>query len=229
MTDDFTRQRISLLRFLMIFGIVMLHAPPYVPIAEVAETPFDQLKALFQHAIFRTTVPVLTFVSGFLLFQSGLDRHPAKLARKKFRTIVVPFLFFNIGLLAIALGLHHGAGITLSDDMIPHDRKGWLDAAFGLTGEPINYPLNFLRDLVALMIVAPLLGWILRHAPWIGLLAVVLVFRFNLDGRFVLRDVMWPVFYVGGLAAVRGWNMRALDRYAPACLAIFLALCACVV
>lgn len=229
MTDDFSRQRIALLRFLMIFGIVLLHTPPYVPIAEVANTPFEQFKALFQHAVFRTTVPVLTFISGYLLFQSGLDRHPGKLARKKFRTIVLPFLVFNLGLLGVALGLHHGAGITLGNDLIPRDRKDWLDAAFGLTGEPINYPLNFLRDLVALMLMAPLLGWVLRRAPWLGLATVLLVFRFNLDGRFLLRDVMWPVFYAGGLAAVRGWNMRALDRYAPACLALFLALCVCVV
>ena len=222
-------QRIALLRFLMIFGIVVLHAPPYVPIAEVSSNPFELFKALFQHAVFRTTVPVLTCISGYLLFRTALDRTPVNLARKKFRTIVVPFLVFNLGLLLAALGLHHGLGITLSDDMIPKDQKGWLNAAFGLTGSPINYPLNVLRDLVALMIVAPLLGWFLRNSPWLGLGIVVLVYQFNLDGPFVLRNVMWPVFYFGGLAAVREWNMHALDRYALACLAVFLALCACVV
>lgn len=227
--NDSVSQRIALLRFLMIYGIVVLHAPPYVPIAEVANTPFDLFKAFFQHAVFRTTVPVLTFISAYLLFGSKLDLSPAKLAGKKFRTIVVPFLVFNLGLLAAAVGLHDGLGITLSNDMVPKGLDGWLDAAFGLTGPPINYPLNFLRDLVALMIVAPLLGWFLRKLPWVGLAIVVLVYHFNLDGPFVLRNVMWPVFYVGGLAAVRGWNMRALDRYAPLCLALFLALCAYVV
>ncbi|QNA90840.1 acyltransferase [Massilia sp. Dwa41.01b] len=230
MNDDASvSQRIALLRFLMIFGIVLLHAPPYVPIAEVANNPFDLFKAFFQHAVFRTTVPVLTCISGYLLFKSGLDQTPGKLASKKFRTIVLPFLVFNLGLLAAALGLYHGLGITLSNDMIPKDGKGWLNAAFGLTGSPINYPLNFLRDLVALMIVAPLLGWFLRKLPWVGLAIVALVYQFNLDGPFVLRNVMWPVFYVGGLVAVRGWNLRALDRYAPLCLALFLGLCAYVI
>lgn len=222
-------QRIALLRFLMIFGIVLLHAPPYVPIAEVANTPFDLFKAYFQHAVFRTTVPVLTCISGYLLFRSGLDRAPAKLAHKKFHTIVVPFLVFNLGLLAVALGLHYGLGVTLSNDMIPTSSKGWRDAAFGLTGAPINYPLNFLRDLVALMIAAPLLGWFLRNSPWVGLALVALVYQFNLDGAFLLRNVMWPVFYVGGLVAVRNWNLRALDRYAVPCLVLFLALCAYVI
>lgn len=229
MNDNAVSLRIDLLRFLMIFGIVLLHAPPYVPIAEVAHHPFDLFKAFFQHAVFRTSVPVLTCISGYLLFRSNLDRDLPKLACKKFRTIVVPFLVFNLGLLAVALALHHGAGITLSSDMIPSDRKGWLNAAFGLSGAPINYPLNFLRDLVALMIAAPLLGWFLRHSPWLGLAVVALVYQFNLDGPFLLRNVMWPVFYVGGLAAVRNWNLRALDRYAPLCLALFLSLCAYVI
>lgn len=227
--DNAVSQRIALLRFLMIFGIVLLHTPPYVPIAEVPNNLFDLFKAFFQHAVFRTTVPVLTCISGYLLFRSALDQKPAKLAVKKFRTIVVPFLVFNLGLLAVALVLQHGLGVTLAADMLPNDRKGWLDAAFGLTGSPINYPLNFLRDLVALMIAAPLLGWLLRNLPFVGLGIVVLIYQFNLDGSFVLRNVMWPVFYIGGLAAVRGWNLRALDRHAPLSLALFVALCAYVI
>lgn len=227
--DNSVSQRIALLRFLMIFGIVLLHTPPYVPIAEVSNNLFDLFKAFFQHAVFRTTVPVLTCISGYLLFRSALDQEPAKLANKKFRTIVVPFLVFNLGLLAVALLLQYGLGVTLSADMLPNDRKGWLDAAFGLTGSPINYPLNFLRDLVALMIAAPLLGWLLRNQPFVGLGIVAMIYQFNLDGSFLLRDVMWPVFYIGGLAAVRGWNLRALDRYAPLCLALFVALCAYVI
>jgi succinoglycan biosynthesis protein ExoH len=230
MNDDVSvGQRIALLRFLMIFGIVLLHTPPYVPMAEVANTPFDLFKAYFQHAVFRTTVPVLTCISGYLLFHSGLDRYPAKLARKKFTTIVVPFLVFNGGLQAVALALHYGLGITVSNDMIPQDQDDWLDAALGLTGAPINYPLNFLRDLIALMMAAPLIGWFLRKSPWIGLAIVTLVYQFNLDGLFLLRNVMWPVFYVGGLAAVRDWNLRVLDRYGALCLTLFLGMCTYVI
>ena len=227
--QDAVSQRIAMLRFLMIFGIVLLHAPPYVPLAEVANTPFDLLKAFFQHAVFRTTVPVLTFISGYLLFRSALDRTPAQLAQKKFRTVVVPFFVFNLGVLAAALTLHHGWGIRLSNNMMPADGKAWLDAAFGLTEAPINYPLKFLRDLFALMMAAPLLGYLLRRSPWLGLALVALVYQFDLDRDFVLRNEMWLLFYCGGLAAVRNWNMRALDRHAPLCLVLFLGICACIV
>lgn len=231
MNDDHgsVSQRIALLRFLMIFGVVLLHAPPYVPIAEVANTPFDLLKAFFQNAVFRTSVSLLACISGYLLFRSALDRTPAKLASRKFRTLVVPFLVFNLGLLTAALVMQVGLGVTLNNDLVPKGRNGWLDAAIGLTNSPINYPLNFLRDLIALMIAAPLLGWFMRNFPLLGLGIVLAIYRFDLDGPFVLRNALWPMFYLGGLAAIRGWDMRALDRYASLCLALFLLLCAYII
>ena len=77
-----------MLRYLMIVGIVVLHTPPYVPVAEMGPGLFDFIKAFFQSAMFRATVPVLTVISGYLLFQSGLDQHWMRLAKKKTRTII---------------------------------------------------------------------------------------------------------------------------------------------
>lgn len=225
---DPIEHRIAMLRFLMIFGVVVLHIPPYVPIAEVGAAPFDLFVAFFQHALFRTTVPVLTFISGYLLFRSGIDQDPLMLLKKKSRSILLPFLFFNLSVLLGLVLLRELLGINAGNARLESTRD-WLDAAFGLTGSPINYPLNFLRDLLALFIVAPLLGWLLRRAAWLGLLLVMVNFYFNLDGLFLLRDVMGPVFYIGGMAAVRRWNMRALDRFAPVLLAALLGVCAYVI
>ena len=102
-------------------------------------------------------------------------------------------------MLAAALGLHHGLGITLSNDMIPKTQDGWLDAAFGLTGSPINYPLNFLRDLVALMIVAPLLGWFLRKlgyelAPLILAFVLAPLLEQSLRQSLVMSPDGWAIF-----------------------------------
>ncbi len=65
--------RIAMLRLLMIIGVVVLHTPPYVSVTEIGPGIFDFIKALFQNAAFRATVPVLTVISGYLLFRSGLD------------------------------------------------------------------------------------------------------------------------------------------------------------
>jgi len=225
---DLIERRISLLRFVMIFGVVLLHTPPYVPIAETGPGLFDSVVAFFQHAVFRSTVPVLTFISGYLLFRSSLDQHPARLLKKKVGSILIPFLFFNLTLLGAYVLLVEVAGLSIGNTRLD-SAWDWLNAAFGLTASPINYPLNFLRDLMALFILAPLLGWVLRNAAWPGLVLVLLVFHFNLDGLFVLRNVMLPIFYIGGMAAVLKWDMRALDRYAPWLFGLFVILCFAIV
>lgn len=224
--DRGIRDRIAVLRFVMIFGVVVLHTPQYVPMNEVGPGWFENLKAFFQLAVFRATVPVLTVISGFLLFGAALDRAPARLLDKKARTILLPFLVFNLPLLPLALAAQLFAGIHMSAQLWPFEPMAWLNAAFGLAASPINYPLNFLRDLMVLILLAPLFGWLLRRWAWPGLAMVTGLFMANLDGPLLLRDLMAVLFYVGGMAAVRGWNLRLLDRYAPACLLLFVLICA---
>lgn len=221
--------RIAMLRYLMIVGVVVLHAPPYVPILETGPGIFDFIKAFFQNAAFRATVPVLAVVSGYLLFRSGLDQDATRLFKKKLRTIALPFCVFNLAVLAGAFAAQHQFGLRMSYQLLPFDAPTWLNAAFGLAESPINYPLNFLRDLIVLMIQSPLLGMVLRSRPWTGFAAIVFIFFNNFDGVLVLRDVMPIMFYVGGLAATRKWNLLALDRYALPCLGILVVLCLCVV
>jgi succinoglycan biosynthesis protein ExoH len=227
--DSNVRNRFDALRFLMIAGIVLLHTPEYVPIAEVGADVFSLIKSFFQNALFRTTVPVLTCISGYLVFRANLDRFPAKLLAKKSRSLLVPFLAFNLPVVAAAWLAGAFGGIHLSYDLTTNDPAVWRDAAFGLLGSPVNYPLNFLRDMMALMLIAPLLGMLIRHAPYLGLALCVAFFLNNLDGPLILRDTMPLAFYLGGLAACRNWNLRALDAYAWPCLIGFLLLCASVV
>lgn len=228
-SDHSVSNRIAILRFVMIFGIVVLHTPNYVPIAEVGSGWFDLTKAFFQSAVFRSTVPVLTFISGFLLFGSALDQQPRKLASKKIKSILVPFLFFNTLLLAAAFAAQARFNITTSASLIPFDAMTWMNAAFGITSSPINYPLNFLRDLIVLMLLAPLFGLLLRKSAVLGLVLVTLVFLNNFDGHLILRADMPIIFYIGGMAAIRKWDMTALDKFAVPALALFLALCAAII
>lgn len=223
------RDRIALLRLVMIFGVIVLHTPAYVPMNAVGSGWFDLVKAFFQLAVFRASVPVLTVISGFLLFSSAIDREPARCFAKKSRTILIPFLCFNLTLLPFALGAEMFAGMELSANLWPFDLTRWLNAAFGLRGSPINYPLNFLRDLIVLMLLAPLFGWLLRHYAWPGFVLVSVIFIGNFDGNFLLRDLMAVSFYIGGLAAVRNWNLSLLDRYAGICLVAFVVACAVIV
>lgn len=227
--DNEIRTRIAILRFVMIFGIVILHTPAYVNIADIGSGWFDLTKAFLQSAVFRCTVPVLTCLSGYLLFGSGIDRNIQKLARKKFHTLALPFFACNVLLAALLYLLQSRFTVPISYQLYPFRLDTMLDAAFGYSRSPVNYPLNFLRDLLALMVLAPFIGFLLRNAAVLGLVLVIALFWFNVDGMLVLRNEMAILFYIGGMAAVQQWNIKRLDNYAGACLIAFLALCACIV
>ncbi len=220
-------RRIEILRYIMIFGIVILHTPPYVPLIETGPTFFDFSKAFFQHAFFRSSVPVLTFISGFLLFSSSLDLKFHLLIKKKTKTILIPFILFNFPLVLLLYYVQyaHLFSHEFSNQVYPFDLMIWLDAVIGLNGSPVNYPLNFLRDLYIISICAPIFGILIRRYPWVGLIGVIILFWFNLDGSFILRSTMPIVFYVGGLAAVWQWDLKALDKYAVILLIVFVTLC----
>jgi succinoglycan biosynthesis protein ExoH len=227
--DSSVRHRIDLLRFVMIFGVVVLHTPKYVPIAEVGADLFSLIKAFFQNAMFRTTVPVLTFISGYLIFHSGLDQLPKLLAAKKSRSLLVPFLAFNLPLVVAVWLAELLTSVRTNYRLVPFDPAVWQDAAFGILHSPINYPLNFLRDMLVLMCLAPLMGYLIRRAAVLGFALVCLFFLNNFDGILILRDVMPVIFYAGGVAAYRKWDLRALDRYAVPCAILILLLCAAIV
>ena len=224
-------KRISMLRFLMIFGIIMLHTPPHVTVDGVSGSAFYYVIAFFQDAVFRSTVPLLTFISGYLLFKTNADLDFKKLLHKKFMTLVVPFLVFNLGLLAIVFLLQKTSHTALMyDHYLPKsDRAIWFNAAFAISGNPINYPLYFLRDIIFIILMSPLLGWLLRQSPVVGLVLVFTFFMNDFDGVLVLRNNMPVNFYLGGLIAVWKLDTQQLDKYAKSFLLAFLVLCVAMV
>lgn len=224
-------RRISIVRFVMIIGVVLLHTPPANAFFEGGEGWFVLFQAFFQSAMFRTTVPVLTFISAYLLFSSNLDCDPVKLYKKKFKTLVVPFIVFNgLVLLTVYLLQYRAGAAVLYTTYLPDASAArWVDAAFGYLHAPINYPLNFLRDLIVLILLTPLFSLLVRNSPLLGLLLVALYFMGDHDTALVLRNRMPVMFYLGALAAVYNWNINILDKYAGACFCLFLGLCALIV
>ena len=219
--------RISVLRYLMIAGIVILHVPPYVPLNETGAGLFPFIKAFFSHGVFRSTVPVLACISGFLLFSSSLDRDTPKLLAKKIRGLALPMFIWNfpLALLIYAIQAQGLFDISFSETLHPFNLENWMNAVFGVFSEPVNYPLNFLRDLFVIALLAPVFGIFLRKIPWVGLAIVSVFFWYNLDGELVLRNTMPINFYIGGMAAILAWDLKKLDHLWVWLLLILICSC----
>lgn len=219
-------ERITVLRPLLILGVVYVHTGGVGDyLGWEWNNPLEYLLAVFRNGFFRAGVPTLTLIAGFLLYRAGLDQAPKKLFAKKFRTLAIPFLVFNLLFIAIVLPLEILFGFTSHTSLLGSSFGKWLDHLFALRHTPFNYPLYFLRDMLVLVALAPLLGLALRKAPLIGLAVMAGVFLFDLDGYLVLRDTSALMFYIGGMAALYRWNLLALDKYAKPCALLVVVAC----
>lgn len=223
--------RIWVTRYLMVIGIIILHLPPYQPLSQLGDFSFEYIKAFFTHAVFRATVPLLTVISGYLIFSSGLQKKPFKLTKSKLQTLIVPLILWNLPLAVAVFAIQKYGLIShqFSAQLYPFSIVNWINAVLGLFDNPINYPLNFLRDLFVVSILAPVMWPVLRRLPYIGLAAVLCIYYWNLDGSLILRNSMLISFYVGALAATREWDLKKLDPYAVLCLISFISICVIVI
>jgi succinoglycan biosynthesis protein ExoH len=215
----------------MVIGIVVLHLPPSQPLSELSGSLLDFVKAFFSQGVFRATVPVLTAISGFLVFCSGLHLKPRKLFKKKCSSILFPLLLWNIpfAIFVFAVQKYELLSHSFSANLYPVDTLAWINALTGAMGKPVNYPLNFLRDLFVVSLLSPIMWITLKNIPYIGLTIVLVIYFFNLDGSLVLRNSMLVSFYIGALAACQRWELTYLDRYSSLLFTLFIALCLAIV
>lgn len=226
MDKDISR-RIWITRYLMVIGIIVLHLPPFQSLRELGTSFFDVTRAFFAHGVFRATVPVLTVLSGFLVFHYQLQLKPLKLLAKKSSSVLLPLIIWNIPpVIAIFLAQRYSfVSHDFTATLYPVEPMNWVNALTGFLGVPANYPLAFLRDLFAVSLLSPLYWLFLKRTPYLGLLLVLVAYYFNLDGPIVLRNTMLVSFYIGGLAATQHWDLTYLDRHAKWLLMLFVAIC----
>lgn len=222
--DQATALRIEFLRFTLIAGIVVLHTPPSwlleaLPV-EAHRWP-GAIKLFFDYGPLRACLPVLSLISGYLLFLRPYPSYAA-LVNRKLVTLVVPFLIWN----AIVVALH---GLRMQNDLAPLQRAAtglepWLATLDAFLDGPPNYPTYFLIDLFTLAILSPLIGALLRRAPLIVLTIAGLAAVSGYGPVPTVRpDVALP-FMAGAAAAMHRVDPRLLDLYVWPLLVGFLLI-----
>jgi succinoglycan biosynthesis protein ExoH len=225
--------RIAMLRPILIFGVVFVHVAGMSDLpSEVPPGLFMTFASYVKNAVFRGTVPTMSLIAGFLLFSQGLDLLPSKMFRKKFLTLFVPFMLLNMAcyLMMDTFNGAFGPQVFPGFHVMQQVTGDWgferLNRVFGITMYPINGPLHFVRDMLVTLLFVPIMSGLIRKAPWAGLAAIAVFFGFDFDGPLIMRATSLMLFYIGGVAAVHGWNVLGADKYARQCLLAFLVMCA---
>lgn len=216
-------ERISILRFPLIVGVVFLHA--YDPsISKSVHLQYvGWVRFIFDYisaGLATLSVPLLFLLSGYLFFWGFQASAAGFMQRivKRGRTLLIPLLFWNLFfLLLMAIAQATPAVKYFSGRLEPiasFTALNYLNALLGLTTRPIAYQFWFVRDLLVLVLLSPLVYFLVTKAP-IPLLLLLGYRWFSPipSWTFLTREAAL-FFCIGSLLALRGVDLRTIDRWA---------------
>ena len=203
---------ISVLRFVLMVLVVFVHAPrvEYGGGSHI-------LSVVFSQGIACMAVPLFFIISGYL-FCRGLqdgwrwDLYVEKL-KNRFYSLFVPYILWNLIsaiylVLPCFLGLNHDGWDGVKNWIVQHDGVWGV-----LWGIPINYPLWFLRDLMVMVVISPLLYYLIKWTRGWVLLCYFAVYLYEgtpLVPGFAPESFLY--FSIGLFLFMRGKSLLCFPR-----------------
>jgi hypothetical protein len=236
-----TSARITLLRFPLILGIIIIHAygsnvilsGKVVGISQFTGTGF-LIQYYLSSIIAAACVPCFAFISGFLFFNSfdgSINKYCGKLT-SRIKRLLIPYLLWNLSMLSV-LAILQANSLTaayFSGQFPPissYSIYGFLNAIFGFDQSPIIVQFWFIRDLMILMLLSPILYWIIRHIPYVGLAVLLGFLLFCVDKgdvRHVISIRVTFFFFTGGEVACKTASLDGWDKYGKIFLILYMLL-----
>lgn len=229
MVNPETSLRLNLLRFPLIVGIVFIHSyastvgfeGSNVNLGLNDSSIFSLLvRNLISQEIARVAVPIFFLISAYLFF-IGLNWSTVNFLKKissRFDTLLIPFLFWNIAtLLVIALGQSVSFTQPYFSGKNPFIANfNWIDYPryiFGVGVNPISYPFWFIRDLMLLCLLSPIILFFNKKIPlmwnitllYCWLLSPMLIYSPRIDAILF--------FSLGCFVAINNKNLFCFDAY----------------
>ncbi|ADV44273.1 acyltransferase family protein [Bacteroides helcogenes] len=196
-------QTISFLRFPLIVGVVLIHSH----FNEVVINGVDFMKSdnfpvyttisyLFSSILSAIAVPLFFFISGFLFFYkttSFTGQVYLQKLKKRVQTILVPYIFWNLLVIAFFLlsqsflpGLMSGKNKMISDYSVSDCFWAFWNTNMitpptgtDLAAYPICYQFWFIRDLMVMMLFSPLVYFLLIKLRQYAILCLGIIWFFD--------------------------------------------------
>lgn len=160
--------------------------------------------------IARIAVPLFYFMSAYLFFFSG-DLTSITYRRKlqsRVKSLVIPFLFWNVVWLAfkfalqasaLTRGYFNPAGKAIAD----YGLYDLVNAIIGIDGPPNAYQFWFIRDLIILMVLSPIVYQLIRRMPFVVTPVLLILWFCSVGFPFYFSMEALTYFVIGGLFGYR--------------------------
>ena len=200
---------ITWLRFPLIFLIIMLHCYSVQRLEGSHETYFKVIYP-FYNWLGETGVPVYFFISGYLFFLS--KKSYVQKLKTRIHTLLIPYIIWNTLLLAlyvVALIIGYPQdvnGRSLTDyNIIDYLRLFWDRGSFD-NGNfvPLLCPLWYIRNLLIMSVLSPLLYYIIRYAREAFLLIIAVWWMMSYHNAFIPQTVLF--FGLGAYFSILDMN-----------------------
>ena len=233
MIDGPSSERIDVIRFPLIVGVVFVHNFATVirmsnSTIGVSDNPFyvDFIRNLVSNQVARIAVPLFFLISGYLFFQKfdmtwKLYRSKIK---SRYQSLMIPFIIWNLLTIAAILGAQSNpytaqflavkfAGADTGYGLHDLDAIGYIEGFLGIGRYPFSYQFWFIRDLLLLVIASPAI-YILNRFGYM-IVTPILAFWWATN--------WWPLpmpsieatfcFSLGCLFALKGVSLFRLDPF----------------
>lgn len=189
-------EAITWLRFPLIFLIIMLHCYSVQRLEGSHETYFKVLYP-FYNWLGETGVPGFFFISGFLFFLSKKSYSQKILARV--HTLLIPYMLWNLFMLALygiayAIGYPQNInGRSLVDFHFTDYLRLFWDRGSYDNGNfvPILCPLWYIRNLLIMSLLSPLIYYIIRYARELFLVAITVWWLTTYHNAFIPQTILF--------------------------------------
>lgn len=177
---------IEWLRFVCATFVVFIHASGG-DAKSYDNSFYDFLRIFLSEGICLVAVPSFFLISGYLFFQKldnyNIGKYKQKI-KNRLKTLLVPYIIWNIlaYVVFVLTNITHGIGMNESWGRVSY---GSLWNAHG--GLPFNNPLWFVRDLMVLCLLAPLIYFAIKRVGiMFCLLLVFYILIYGLNYRAFL-------------------------------------------
>jgi len=168
-------------------------------------------------------VPLFFMISGFFFFSKSYYqiRSYAAMLKKKGCTLFIPFLIWNVIGFGILLIAH--------EIVLPHS---FFDFLYGILMSEYDGVLWFVRNLMIMMLLYPLYGWLFVINRWWLYIPILigLIIWWIPDDCSIYSSQGWFFFLSGGIIGnkcVNVLNHTILKEYVLLFLGIWIGMCLC--
>lgn len=227
--SSYNSQKIKVLSFVAIMMVLFIHAV-FNEAKDFPVSAYVQEFCAFGGLSFVAN-PLFYCISGFLFFLGAShvkDCYPK--IRKRARTLLVPYLIWNIVFVLWyeVLGFIPGVSAYINSDMtsgLVHN--GPLHALYELFIVPAGFQLWYVRDLLIYVMLSPAIYLLIKYTKTVGLLLLFVAGTWGL--LYLPSEIkIWGAFFftLGGYIALHSSLEDLLQKISPTmacvCLIIYL-------